>query len=120
MMRRKFFSVAKKAAAKTPSIAVLPFANMSGDKDNEYFSDGLAEEIINTLTKVPRLKVAARTSAFAFKGKERRHPWYQRGIGCRPHPGGQRAQGGQSPARNGAVDRHRRRLPSVVGSLRSE
>jgi serine/threonine protein kinase/Flp pilus assembly protein TadD len=54
---------------KIPSIAVLPFANMSGDKDNEYFSDGLAEEIINALTKLPGLKVTARTSAFAFKGK---------------------------------------------------
>ncbi|MBZ5580200.1 MAG: protein kinase [Acidobacteriia bacterium] len=54
---------------KPPSIAVLPFTNMSGDKENEYFSDGLAEEIINALTKIPGLKVAARTSAFAFKGK---------------------------------------------------
>ena len=53
-----------------PSIAVLPFANMSGDKDNEYFSDGLAEEIINALTRIAGLKVIARTSAFAFKGKQ--------------------------------------------------
>ena len=52
-----------------PSIAVLPFENMSGDKENEYFSDGLAEEIINALTRIPGLKVIARTSAFAFKGK---------------------------------------------------
>ena len=52
-----------------PSIAVLPFANMSADKDNEYFSDGLAEEIINLLAQIPGLKVTARTSAFAFKGK---------------------------------------------------
>jgi TolB-like protein/Tfp pilus assembly protein PilF/predicted Ser/Thr protein kinase len=51
------------------SIAVLPFANLSGDKDNEYFSDGLAEEILNALTKLHGLKVAARTSAFAFKGR---------------------------------------------------
>ena len=51
------------------SIAVLPFVNMSADAENEYFTDGIAEEIINALTKVPRLKVAARTSAFAFKGK---------------------------------------------------
>ena len=42
---------------------------MSGDKENEYFSDGLAEEIINLLAKIPDLKVIARTSAFAFKGK---------------------------------------------------
>src|SRR5579863_2101758 len=53
-----------------PSIAVLPFANMSADKENEYFSDGLAEEIINELAHVPGLKVIARTSAFAFRGKE--------------------------------------------------
>ena len=49
------------------SIAVLPFADMSPGKDNEYFSDGLAEEIINALAQVPRLRVIARTSAFAFK-----------------------------------------------------
>jgi eukaryotic-like serine/threonine-protein kinase len=53
-----------------PSVAVLPFANMSGDKENEYFSDGLAEEIINALAQIPGLKVTARTSAFAFRGKE--------------------------------------------------
>jgi serine/threonine protein kinase/Tfp pilus assembly protein PilF len=53
----------------TPSIAVLPFANLSADPDQEYFSDGLAEEIINALTQVSGLKVIARTSAFAFKGK---------------------------------------------------
>jgi serine/threonine-protein kinase len=52
-----------------PSIAVLPFANMSRDPDDEYFSDGLAEEIINVLAHVSGLKVIARTSAFAFKGK---------------------------------------------------
>ncbi len=50
------------------SIAVLPFVNMSADPDNEYFSDGIAEEILNVLARIPDLKVAARTSAFAFKG----------------------------------------------------
>jgi TolB-like protein len=50
------------------SIAVLPFVNMSADADNEYFSDGIAEEILNVLARIPDLKVAARTSAFAFKG----------------------------------------------------
>jgi serine/threonine protein kinase len=55
---------------KTPSIAALPFVNMSGDKENEYFSDGLAEEILNLLAKIPGLKVIARTSSFAFRGKE--------------------------------------------------
>jgi serine/threonine protein kinase/Flp pilus assembly protein TadD len=51
------------------SIAVLPFVNMSADPENEYFSDGIAEEIINALSKVQALQVAARTSSFAFKGK---------------------------------------------------
>ena len=60
-------SQTKKEAA---SIAVLPFANLSADKENEYFSDGLAEEIINALTRVPELRVIARTSAFAFRGKD--------------------------------------------------
>jgi TolB-like protein/Tfp pilus assembly protein PilF len=53
-----------------PSIAILPFANMSDDKKQDYFSDGLAEEIINLMAQIPTLKVIARTSAFAFRGKE--------------------------------------------------
>jgi serine/threonine protein kinase/Tfp pilus assembly protein PilF len=55
---------------RAPSIAVLPFANVGGDKENEYFSDGLAEEILNCLAQIPGLKVIARTSSFAFRGKE--------------------------------------------------
>jgi TolB-like protein/Tfp pilus assembly protein PilF len=51
------------------SIAVLAFVNMSNDPENEFFSDGIAEEIINALTKIKALRVAARTSSFAFKGK---------------------------------------------------
>ncbi len=58
------------AQAARQSIAVLPFANMSAEKDQEYFADGLAEEIINLLAQVAGLKVIARTSAFAFRGKE--------------------------------------------------
>jgi serine/threonine-protein kinase len=61
--------LAAKTHGRQPSIAVLPFANMSRDADDEYFSDGLSEEIINALVKVPGLKVIARTSAFAFKGQ---------------------------------------------------
>ena len=68
-----------KAAAETAgknedgsfnSIAVLPFINLSNDPDNEYFSDGMSEEILNLLCKVPQLTVASRTSAFSFKGKD--------------------------------------------------
>ncbi|HLO00961.1 MAG TPA: protein kinase [Pyrinomonadaceae bacterium] len=60
----------KRTLGQTNSIAVLPFLNLSADKENEYFSDGLAEEIINALTKVPELKVIARTSAFALRGRD--------------------------------------------------
>jgi len=51
------------------SVAVLPFVNMSSDPEQEYFSDGISEEILNVLTRIPNLKVAARTSSFQFKGK---------------------------------------------------
>jgi TolB-like protein len=61
------------AAAFAPpphSIGVLPFVNLSGDKDQEYFSDGLTEELLNSLSEINELQVAARTSAFSFKGKD--------------------------------------------------
>src|SRR6185437_7731244 len=56
-------------AIPAKSVAVLPFVNMSGDPKNEYFSDGITEEILDALAQLLNLKVAARTSAFAFKGK---------------------------------------------------
>ena len=61
------------------SIAVLPFVNMSSDSEQEYFSDGLSEELLNLLAKVPGLQVAARTSSFSFKGQNLEIP----DIGCR-------------------------------------
>ncbi len=59
---------APEVAATTPSIAVLPFVDMSPGKDQEYFSDGIAEEILNVLAQVEGLHVAGRTSSFSFKG----------------------------------------------------
>ena len=53
------------------SVAVLPFVNMTGDKDNEYFSDGLTETLLHMLTQIPDLQVAARTSSFAFKDQSK-------------------------------------------------
>ncbi|MDX1572305.1 MAG: tetratricopeptide repeat protein [Xanthomonadales bacterium] len=68
-----FSSLPAESASDAPpnSIAVLPFANMSADPENEYFSDGVSEEILNQLARIPELKVAARTSAFQFKGDNR-------------------------------------------------
>ncbi|MCX6561359.1 MAG: protein kinase, partial [Candidatus Aminicenantes bacterium] len=69
-LKREHESGRTAVAPSTPSLAVLPFANLGGDKENEYFSDGLAEDIIGALTQVPGLRVMARTSAFAFRGRE--------------------------------------------------
>jgi TolB-like protein/thioredoxin-like negative regulator of GroEL len=63
------------------SIAVLPFVNMSEDKANDYFSDGISEELLNLLAKVPQLKVTARVSSFSFKGKELDIPEIARRLG---------------------------------------
>ena len=60
----------QKGAEVKKAIAVLPFANMSADPENEYFSDGMTEEIINAIGKIPGLQVASRSSSFAFKGKQ--------------------------------------------------
>jgi len=70
-LRKKLESVKKEPSAKelSPSIAVLPFTNLSADPEQEYFCDGMAEEIINALTHIEGLRVVARTSAFAFKNK---------------------------------------------------
>ncbi len=61
-------SHALSAAARTPSLAVLPFADMSAQKDQDYFCEGMAEELINAFAKLPGLRVASRTSAFRFRG----------------------------------------------------
>src|SRR2546430_15474358 len=62
-------SAQSKSAANAKSVAVLAFANLSDDKGSEYFSDGISEELLTVLQKIPGLHVAARTSAFSFKGK---------------------------------------------------
>ncbi len=66
-----------------PSIAVLPFVNMSGDPSQEYFSDGITEEIITGLSKVPRLLVIARNSTFIYKGKSVKVQEVGRELGVR-------------------------------------
>jgi len=71
------------SAVDAHSIAVLPFVNMSGDTANEYFSDGISEEILNVLARTPELHVAARTSSFSFKGKTLEVPTIARELNVR-------------------------------------
>ena len=70
-------------ASDARTIAVLPFVNMSGDAANEYFSDGISEEILNVLAGTPELQVAARTSSFAFKGQPKEIPEIARELNVR-------------------------------------
>ena len=67
--------------APMKSVAVLAFANLSGDRDNEYFSDGISEELLNVLARIPGLKVTARTSSFHFKGKDTPIPEIAKQLG---------------------------------------
>lgn len=69
------------AASGDQSIAVLPFVNMSDDAGNEYFSDGISEELLNVLVRVEGLRVASRTSSFAFKGKDTSIPNIAESLG---------------------------------------
>ena len=88
----RFAELVKRAPAPTPatapaskavekSVAVLAFANLSDDKANEYFSDGISEELLNVLAKIPDLKVTARTSSFHFKGTNTAIPEIARQLG---------------------------------------
>jgi TolB-like protein/Tfp pilus assembly protein PilF/class 3 adenylate cyclase len=81
LLRHKQPLSAPGLAVAENSIAVLPFVNMSGDKDQEFFSDGISEELLNLLSKIPQLKVAARTSSFSFKGKGVEIPEIARQLG---------------------------------------
>jgi TolB-like protein/Tfp pilus assembly protein PilF len=67
---RQSLSMAVTDPPAAPSLAVLPFVNMSSDPEQEYFSDGISEELLNLLTLIPELRVASRTSAFSFKGRD--------------------------------------------------
>jgi TolB-like protein len=74
-------STTQAVATTSGSIAVLPFVNMSGDAENEYFSDGISEEILNVLAGIPELQVAARTSSFQFKGQDQDIPLIAQQLG---------------------------------------
>jgi hypothetical protein len=103
--------------AAKPSIAVLPFVNTSDEAANEYFADGLAEELLNVLSKVRGLRVASRTSAFSFKGAKVDIPTIGAEAQRGDDPRRQRAQGRQPGADQRAAHSCRHRLAPVVIDL---
>jgi hypothetical protein len=102
----------------TKSIAVLPFVNMSSDPEQEYFSDGIAEEVLNLLARISELRVISRSSSFTFKDQDLPMPEIARQPERRSHPRRQRAQVRPQDSRDGAADRNSNRYPSLVAGLR--
>ena len=92
--------VAARRGRRGPSIAVLPFKNLSADPDSEFFGDGLAEEILNALAQIDGLRVAARSSSFSFKGQDDRRRRDRREAARRDRPRRQRAPRRQPRARH--------------------
>ena len=102
-----------------PSIAVLPFANMSGDPEQEYFADGMVEEIITALSRIRWLFVIARNSSFTYKGQAgRREAGRRANLGVRYVLEGSVRKGGNRVRVTGAVDRRDLRRPSLGRPLR--
>ena len=91
-------------AGTTPSIAVLPFANMSADESSTYFSDGLADTMLHMLAQIPDIRVAARTSSFQFRDQSMDISKDRRAAQCRNDAGRQRAACRRQDARHRAVD----------------
>ena len=105
-------------AARAASIAVLAFSDMSAAKDQDWFCDGIAEEILNALTPLKGLRVAARTSAFSFKGKERRSSNHRREAECDDGARRQRAAGRRSRTHHRSAERRGQWFSIVVGAVR--
>ena len=93
---------------------------MSEEKANEYFSDGISEELLNLLTKIPQLKVAARTSSFSFKGKGVEIPEIARQLHVANVLEGSVRKSGDRVTDHGPAHPRRRGLPSLVGDLRPQ
>ena len=88
-----------------PSIAVLPFTNMSGDPEQEFFSDGITEDIITDLSKISGLFVVGRNTSFTYKGKSVQLQRVSNELGRQIPAGRQRAQGRAASARHRPADR---------------
>ena len=100
------------------SIAVLPFVNLSSDPEQEFFSDGISEELLNVLAQYPGVRVAARTSSFQFKGENKDIGEIARMFESETRAGRLGAQVRYPPAHYGPVNRGRFGISLVVGDLR--
>ena len=110
----------KRRRVQRRSIAVLPFRDMSPGKDQGWFADGLTEEILNSLARLPELMVTARTSAFSFKDSDRPIPEIARTLGVAyVVEGSVRRNDGPVAGHRAAGPRHRR-FPPVVAELRPQ
>jgi serine/threonine protein kinase len=118
-LREAAAEVSASATRAQSSIAVLPFANMSADKENEYFGDGPAEEIINELAGVAEIKVAARTSSFFFKGKDVEFEEIGKRLHVEHILEGSVRKAGNRVRITRAIDQGKRWISSLVGPLRS-
>ena len=107
-------------SAAAASIAVLPFANMSGDPEQEYFADGISEDIITALSKLSQLMVIARNSSFTFKGKNVDLREVGKNSRRPPRARGERAEGGLAHPDHRPAYRRDDRRPRVGGTLRSQ
>ena len=105
-------SVPTTAAVGQKSLAVLPFVDVSPGKDQEYFSDGVSEELINALSRIRDLQVTGRTSSFYFKGKNEDLPTIGKRLGVPPH--WQRSEGGRAGACDARARERRDRLSPLV------
>ncbi len=101
-----------------PAIAVLPFTNLSGDPEQEYFSDGISEDIITALSKLRWFFVIARNSSFIYKGKAVHMKQVAEELGVALRGRGQRAKERRPRSHHGAAQRRRDRQPCLGGTLR--
>ena len=110
----------RRALPDKPSIAVLPFANMSGDAEQEYFADGISEDIITALSKLSQLFVIARNSSFTFKGKNVHIGEVGKSLGSALRARRKRAQIGRLGQDHRAAYRRDDRRAPMGGAVRSE
>ena len=113
-------TVVTSAQPDIPSIAVLPFADMSPDNDQEYFCDGLSEELIDAFAKLDGLSVVARTSAFQFRGKGHDLREVGEKLKVKTVLEGQRTKSREPTARQRPAYQRRRRVSPLVGAVRPD